>query len=380
MARHKTKLILTALLAAVVLFFLLEKSILPGLATKISPSRGFKMITDVTNLIKDDYVDKPDVQTTMEGGFKGLVGSLDLLSGYLDEEAMAKYQGLSNAIFWDIGVMLYKRQGAFPMVIGLREESPAQRLGLKLGDFISSLEGESTLLMSMTEVNLALKETDSRPVTLRVLGSQDNTELVIPRYRSLESPFSYAPSPKTRGILHIHHLFPGCAEAIKTQLQAQLVSQGSPLVLDLRNCAEGIMEEANRLIGLFLEPAAWGYFQRRGGGREAMTSSGRSPLFPLPLIIWTNRATTGPAELAAAVLKKYGQAKIVGQHTLGLVAEQKLVPLGDGTGMLLTTAVYHFGPEDPLWNKGIKPDIVIMGGEDRFDNYFQETKKLLSRP
>lgn len=380
MTRQRTKLILTALLAAAALFFLFEKSILPGLAARLSPSRSFKMITDVANLIKEDYVEKPDAQSTMEGAFKGLVGSLDPLSSYLDETAMAKYQGLSNTLFWDIGVVLYKRQGTFPMVIGLREESPAQGLGLKHGDFISSLDGESTLLMSMTEVNLALKENAARPVTLRVLGSQDNTELVIPRFRSLESPFSYVPSPKTRGILSIHHLFPGCVEAIKTRLQAQLVSKGSPLVLDLRNCAEGIMEEASRLIGLFLEPAGWGYFEKRSGVRDFLAASSQKPLFPLPLIIWTNRATLGPSELAAAVLKKYGQAKVVGLHTLGLVAEQKLVPLGDGTGMLLTTAVFHFGPEDPFWNKGIKPDIVLKGDEDRFDAYLQETRKLLSRP
>lgn len=380
MARHKTKLILSALIAAAALFFLLEKSILPGLSTKLSPSRGFKMISDVTALIKDDYVEQPDAQTTMEGAFKGLIGSLDLLSSYLDETAFSKYQTLSKATFLDIGAVMYKRQGAFPMVIGIRDGSPAQEEGLKPGDFISALDGRSTLLMSMTEVNIALKESQNRPVTLRVLGSQDNTELIIPRTRPWESPFSYAPSPKTRGILQIHHLFPACVDAIKTRLQAKLESKGLPLVLDLRNCSEGAMDEARRLIGLFLEPAIWGYFEKRDGAREALTVSNQKPLFPLPLIIWTNRATIGPAELAAAVLKKYGQAKVIGQHTLGLVAEQKLVSLSDGTGLLLTTAVFHFSPDDEFWKKGLKPDIAIKGDESRFDAYFQETKKLLSQP
>lgn len=373
MTKKRARILLFSVLALVLLFFLLEKSFLPGLISKLSPDRNFELLGKVIQLIKNDYIEEANPDKTMKGAFKGMVDSLDALSSYLDKESMLRYSQRKEANLKDIGIVLYKRYGSFPQVIGINENSPAEKKGIQLGDFISSLDGRSTLTMSMTEANLYLKNRDEKTIKLRILKREETKEVSVERTVLFEEPFSYAKAKGTSGILKIHQLYPPCVKKIRQEIIPKLKPEKRTLILDLRDCHEGEIGEARKLINLFLRSPNIGYFETKGGTKEILSCPEDAELEKLPLVIWTNQATIGMAEAVAGVLKEFKRGKIIGHPTLGLVAKQNIFVLDDGSGLLLTSGIFCLGSGEKLWEKGIKPDIKINGEDQSLSTYLKKS-------
>jgi C-terminal peptidase prc len=378
MAIGRIKFILIPALLTVLLFVLLEKNFLPGLSRNNSSDDQFKLVGSVAYLIRDEYVEEPNPSKTMDGAFRGLVDSLDTLSSYLDKDAVSKYRQRRDSDLKDPGIMLYKTYGSFPVIIGIKENSPAEKAGLKLGESVSIMNGRSTLPMSMIEANLLLKDKSSDPVMLKILRGADSEILRLERAAVQAETFHYTIAEGTSGILKIRRLYQPCVNSLKENLLPTLKKGKKPLVIDLRNCAEGDIEEAENFLDMFVENSASGYFENNQGIKETLAIQSKTELANLPLIIWTNQATIGPAEAIAAVLKANKKAKVIGFQTPGLVSKQQFIPLNDGSGLLLTSAMFHMKKNKDFWEKGIEPDIKI-DIEDRTSNaYLKATKELLA--
>ncbi|NIM57782.1 MAG: PDZ domain-containing protein [Candidatus Aminicenantes bacterium] len=373
MNKKRARILLFAVLVLVFLFFLLEKSFLPGLLSKLSPDRNFELLGKVIQLIKNDYIEEANPDKTMKGAFKGMVDSLDVLSSYLDKESMVRYSQRKEASLKDIGIVLYKSYGSFPQVIGIRENSPAEKKGIQIGDFISSIDGRSTLTMSMTEANLYLKDRDEKTIKLRIFKREETKEVSVERTLLFEEPFSYAEAKGTSGILKIHQLYPPCVKKIRQEIIPRLKPEKRTLILDLRDCYEGEIEEARKLVNLFLKSPNIGYFETKGRTKEIISCPEEAELEKLPLVIWTNQATIGPAEAVAGVLKEFKRGKIIGHPTLGLVAKQNIFVLDDGSGLLLTSGIFYLRSGEKLWEKGIKPDIKINGEDQSLSTYLKKS-------
>ena len=320
-----------------------------------------------------DYIEEANPDETMKGAFKGMVDSLDVLSSYLDKESMIRYSQRKEASLKDIGIVLYKSYGSFPQVIGIMENSPAEKKGIQLGDFISSIDGRSTLNMSMTEANLYLKDRDMKTIKLRIFKREETKEVSVERTLLFEEPFSYAKAEGTSGILKIHQLYPPCIEKIRQEIIPRLKPEKMTFILDLRDCYEGEIEEARKLVNLFLKSPNIGYFETKGGTKEILSCPQDAPLEKLPLVIWTNQATIGAAEAVAGVLKDFKRGKIIGHPTLGLVAKQNVFVLDDGSGLLLTSGIFCLRSGEKVWEKGIKPDIKIKGEDQSLNTYLKKS-------
>ena len=377
MTQKKARILLLIVLAAVSLFFLLERNFLPGLSSKDSPYKNFELLGKVIRLIKNDYIEEANPAKTMKGAFKGLVDSLDILSCYLDKESVFRYSQRKEAKLNDVGIVLYKRYGLFPQVIGIIENSPAEKKGIKIGDHVSALDDRSTLMMSMVETNLYLKDRDKTPIKLRVFRRGGTKDVSIERTLLFEEPFSYISAKSTSGILKIHTLYPPCVKKIKERIIPRLKPEKRTLILDLRNCHEGDIGEARKLINLFMKAPEIGHFLKKGGAKEILSCADDAELEKLPLVIWTNQATIGPAEAVAGVLKEFKKAKIIGLPTPGLVAKQDFFTLEDGSGLLLTSGIFHLSSGKKLWEKGIEPDVKIETEDQGFSSYL---KKSFSSP
>jgi C-terminal peptidase prc len=373
MTKKRIRILLLTILAFISLFFLLEKNFLPGFLLKISPDKDFELLGKVIQLIKNNYIEEANPAKTMTGAFKGMVDSLDVLSSYLDKESVLRYNQRKDANLNDIGIVLYKRYGSFPQVIGIKENSPAEKKGIQVGDFISSLDDRSTLAMSMTEANLYLKDSDKKSIKLRIFKREETKEVEVERALLFEEPCSFAKAEGTNGILRVHKLYPPCVKKIKEDVIPNLKQEKSSLILDLRNCYEGDMVEARKLINLFLKSPNIGYFETKGGTKEILSCPDEAELEKLPLAIWTNQATIGPAEAVAGVLKEFKRAKVIGLQTLGLVAKQNFAVLEDGSGLLLTSGIFHLSSGEKLWEQGIKPDIKINGEDQSSSTYLKKS-------
>jgi len=376
MSPKRAKFLFFSSLAAISLFILFEKSFSP--AVTALPDKNLDLIEKVIRLIKDHYVDEPSPSKTMGGAFRGLVDSLDMLSSYLDRESVAKYSQREKANFKDIGVILYKRYGLFPQVIGVEENSPALKSGIRIGDYLSALDNQSTLLMGLVETNLYLKAENGGPIKIKLLRDTQTLEISVQRTSLFDRLISYSPEKGTNGILKINHLYSPCVSEIKKEILPRPRKQEGLLILDLRNCHEGDMEEACKLINLFLKEEKIGYFEKKGKSQEILSCPEDAELESLPLAIWVNQATMGPAEVVAAVLKDFKKAKIIGLVTPGLAARQELFPLEDGSALLLTLGIFCLNSGEKLWGQGIKPDEKLDFEDQSLSSYLKKTLGLFS--
>jgi len=369
-------------LAAIVIaagccFFLLSSRFLPSATSPDFSHRGFQLLGTVIQLIKYDYVEEPDPAKIMDGAFRGLVDSLDILSSYLDPVQAAKYGQSLKTPFTDVGVVLVKSYGGFPEVVGLVENSPAEKAGLKLGDFVSSIDNRSTFGLSLVETQLALKSPAAGAVKLKVLRQSQTLFLSVERVLPALEPTAFMPAAGTAGVLRIRRFQAPAADHSGRLLAAHLKDQKRPLVVDLRNCSEGDMEEARRFLNLFLKTDKAGAFQKRQGSPETLACPDKAAWDKVPLVIWTNLGTQGPAELVAGVLQDFQRAKVVGLTTAGLTASTRLLSLEDGSALLLTSGVFVLNSGKKVWGQGVKPNREVDFKAIGRDVYLKKTLELL---
>jgi carboxyl-terminal processing protease len=379
MAKKHLRWALLPLAVAVGLFFLLEKNFLPGAAPQTQPRESLQLLNGIMRLIEQDYVEEPDPVKTMSGAFKGLVNSLDVLSSYLDAESVAKFKDQERRDLNETGLIVYKRQGAFPVVLGIKEGSPAAASDIQLGDHLYTLDDRTTLELSMLELKLYLKDTSSQPVKMKTTRNAKNITLEIPRARLHNASYSFSRRDNLAGVLQIHTLRAPLVKALDKDLISSLKNSENTLVVDLRNCADGDLEEALRFMNLFLQKKDIGLLEKKGGQNEILACPEPAPLADIPLILWINQATLGPAEMTAHVLQSFRDTKIIGHKTLGLVARQRFFPLSDGTGLVLTSAIYR--PSDDrgeLWQVGVTPDIKMKADEQSPTAFMEQTRKLVT--
>jgi len=362
MRSERFRLVFLSACAALCLFFVLERNFLPGISQKLT-HKGLDLLANVTRLVKNDYIDERDPDRTMEGAYKGLIDSLDPVSSYFSPDATAKY--LRRDSRWaDIGVVLFKGSfGLFPQVAGIIEDSPAEKAGIKPGDTFSAMDGRGTLNWSSLEANLYLKDLEQKPVVLKVLRENQTLELSVERAVLFPDPVSFK-SSDAFAVLSLHNLYAPCVSEVRKRVLPLLKSQKKPLVLDLRNCYEGEIEEARDFLNIFIQSPRIGDFEKRGGIKDPVACPAEPELARLPVAVWTNRGTMGPSELVAAVLQETKKVKVIGSETPGLVSRQELVPLQDDSSVLVTSGVFTLASGKKLWEKGVVPDEKI-GFEDQ---------------
>lgn len=357
MKSQRIRLFLYSAGVGLCLFLVLQKTILPG-GSQRSSGKGFDLLGSVIRLVRNDYIEERDPVRTMEGAYKGLVDSLDPVSSYLNKDVAAKH--LDRSGDWaQTGITLFKEvYNGFPLVAGIIEGSPAEKAGVKTGDVISAIDGNGTLSMSSLEANLALRSRESRPVVLKVLRDSRALDLTVTSV-NLDSEAVKLSSEKTYSILSVRRLLPSCSQRVKKEFVPLLKSRKHPLVLDLRNCSEGDMDEACRFLNIFVQSKNLGAFEKKGGVKEALSCPAKPDLPFLPIAVWINLATTGPAELIAASLQETKKVKIIGLETPGLVSKQEAYKLEDGSVLFLTSGVFTLASGKKLWETGVVPDEKI---------------------
>jgi len=373
---RKSRVLLTSALAAAALFFWLEKGILPGGPQKPSPRESFRVMERVIGYIKADYLEEPDPKKVMDGAFHGLISSLDVLSGYLDKPAAAVYAAAAKSPIKDIGAILFKQTNAFPLVIGVLENSPAAKAGLRVGDTLSAVDDRSTIGWSLTEAEIRLKDPVGGKVKLRVIRDNATKEIEIERAALYAKPFTVSAQKGTAGVVRIHHFYGPLAAEFRKTVPPGLTAAAGPLVLDLRDCSEGDAAEAAAFLNVFLKSDRIGYFEKKGGVKDDLGCPAAPALETQPLVVWVNQATLGPAEIAAAVLRDQKRAKIVGIATPGLTGRLELFPLDQGDALVLTTAVFCLPSGDKIWGKGVTPDVKIDLRKMETKDYLEKTPGL----
>jgi carboxyl-terminal processing protease len=375
----KYRLVLLTVFTAALMFFLVQMRILPGKSQRTAWPKGFELVDMLMQLIRNDYLEERDPVQTAEGAYRGIVNSLDPVSSYLTSDLTARYaaRGPGDTA---TGLIVFKRYGSFPQVVGILPGSPAEKQAVKVGDLVSAIEHRSTLSMSLTEVELLLGGTDEKAVHLKLLHGDNARELDLARARRFERDYALAPAAADRpAILAVRAFTPGLPAALRKNVLPALKALKGPLVLDLRNASGGDLEAARAVANLFVKTDAAGAFEKKGGVKETVACPAPAELAGIPVAVWVNAGTIGPAEFVAGVLQEVGKAKVVGLATVGAVALTARFPLGDGSSVLLVSGVYSLPSGRSLWGEGLTPDAAVAADDQGDKAYLAKTLPLLPK-
>ncbi len=328
------------------------------------PYRHLGVFTEVLHRIKSDYVEEPDLKSVTLGAINGLLQAIDPFASYLNAEQYKEYLRNRDALQGDVGLLLSWKYG-YLGVVGTVPGSPAARAGLMTGDMVESIRGISTRDMPLAYAEMLLRGKPGSTIEISVLSlrQQEPRKLTLTREVIKFPPLKFSLLPDQIGYLQVNSLAPGKAAEAAAALR-ELLKQGvERLVLDLRNCAAGSIEEGVALANLFLEKGLIAYVEGQRYSRQEFRAEPERAVWRLPVVVITNRGTAGGAEVAAAALLDNKRAEIVGEPTYGNAAVRRAVNLEDGGAIILAVAKYYSPAGKAIQDTRVLPTVQVFESE-----------------
>jgi carboxyl-terminal processing protease len=362
----KLKAVILSVSIAIVLF-----TIAGGLGVRAASNDGayrqLGVYSEVLSRIRSEYVEEPNIPKVTDGALHGLLESLDPNSSYLTPEEYKLYRTHKREAKGQIGAAISKRFG-YAAVISAIPGGPADKAGIENGDILEAIEGKSTREMSLAEIQSMLSGEPGSNVSVSVVRSRRAEPQKITITRNLVSVPPVADKSLEDGIVYIKvdAFTKGKAQEIANKLRTEQQKGAKKIILDLRDCAEGDVQEGVATANLFLNHGVITYLQGQKYPRETFNADLNKVVTGLPLVVMVNRGTAGPAEIVAGAILENARGDVLGDKTFGVGSVQKLIEIPDGSALILTVAKYYTPTGKAIQDTAITPNIMVADNSDDF--------------
>jgi carboxyl-terminal processing protease len=321
---------------------------------KPDPLDGLADIQDVLALVRDNYVDPPDLAKVVGGGIQAALERAHPLNAYLLPEDLR----LPDAGPADIGIKVVKR-GIYAHVVHVRPGSPAALEGIQVGEAIRRLDGESIGPLSAWTLERRLRGPEGSTLSVTRFANRTGDVKTVKLTRTNASAASISVRKETGAtVVGLPDLNAGRAQELKQMLGS--LDHALPLLLDLRLCAGGDVAEAARVAGLFVKAEPFATLQEAGKPDQGL-AAGTDLQTPFSkMAILTGFSTIGPAELLASALKKQGLYSF-GERTAGLGVERTRFLLRQGGAVELVNRRWIGAGGEKLDRVGVAPEFPLRG-------------------
>lgn len=325
--------------------------------------RDLGVYSEVLSRIKQDYVTEPDLKKVTTGAIRGLLEALDPYSTYLTPEEYQDYLQHPEPGPADIGAFVAKR--GLATVISVLPGSPAEKAGVKAGDIIDRIDKDSIRDLSVLQLQWLLAGAPGTTVTLWVVRDPRNEpqKITVPRAIPSYPPTIAKIVDDGDGYLRVATFEKGKAAEIADKLKELEGKGAGKIVLDLRNCAGGDVQEAVNTASLFLDQGLISYLYGQRYPRQDLMAHPQGPVCKLPLAVLINQSTAGPAELVAAAILNNKRGQVVGVRSFGVGVFQKPIPVGDGSALVLSVAKYYAPDGKAIHDNGVTPSVIQAASE-----------------
>jgi carboxyl-terminal processing protease len=354
-------------ISAVLVALLLVGAML-GQSPETSPADPYKHInvfTEVFAKIKGDYVEEPDMKNVTLGAINGLLVSMDPFASYLNAEQYKQYLKTKENPKAGVGLVMSRKYGYEIGVVDAVPGSPADKAGLSTGDIIEAINGISTRDMPLAYAEVLLHGEPGSTVELTILRLRKPEPVKISLTRSVIAapPLESKMLDPETGYIAVEDLSAGKSQAVAAAVKA-LEKQGmKQLVLDLRHAALTNPAEGVELASLFLEKGSIGSLSGQKVPKKTFQADPAKVVFTGPLVVLTNRGTTGAAEIAAAALQDNKRAQVVGEKTYGDAALRNPIQTEDGGAVLLAVAKYYSPSGKAIQDNSVVPGVAVTDVE-----------------
>jgi carboxyl-terminal processing protease len=318
-----------------------------------------KIFDDVVNMIANYYVEDADMDKVMLGAMKGLADSLDPDSAYLTASEVKQVESGAALPAGGVGIELTRQY--YLRVIAARDSSPAAKAGLHTGDYIRAINDKPTREMSVWEGVRALRGAPGTKVSVTIIRGNAADPHVVELTREPEpaSVVSGRIAAPGVGYVRIAVIGPNTASQVKSQVADLTKNGAAKLIVDVRRVSSGTIEDGLSIARLFVAKGTLAQREMKGGQKEPIAANAGDGAIALPAAVLIDTGTTSAAEVFAAALVGNQRADLIGEHTIGRAASQKLVRLPDGAGLWLSTTRYLTPSGTPLHEKGLEPTVAV---------------------
>lgn len=326
-----------------------------------STYKSLKTFTDVLEFVEKQYVDKVDSKKLIEKAIQGMVQSLDPHSAFLPPEAFEELKEDTSGEFGGIGIEITMQKGIITVISPI-EGTPAYEAGIKAGDSIIKVDGQSTQDMMLWEAVKKMRGPKGTKVVITVFRKGEPEPIEFKLIRAI------IPIDSVRSMM----LKPGYAyiwitsfrqntsdelEKAIQKLEAEGPLKG--LVMDLRYNPGGLLDQAVMVSDMFLEKGLIVSIKGRSDvGKEFKAHPNKSKR-DFPMVVLINGGSASASEIVAGALQDHKRALILGTTSFGKGSVQTVERLPDGYGLKLTIARYYTPNGRAIQAHGIIPDVEV---------------------
>jgi carboxyl-terminal processing protease len=319
-----------------------------------------KTFSEVLTQVQKSYVDETKVKDLVQGAIRGMLSTLDPHSAYMTPDMYKEMQVETKGEFGGVGIQIGVKENRLAVIAPI-EGTPAYRAGIKSGDFITKVNDETTKDLTLmdavqkmrgpkgSKVNLTIQR-DGTPDPLQFTLVRDTIKIESVKSKVLDNI----------GYVRLTQFQESTGRDLSKVLKQFKDQKLQSTILDLRNNPGGLLTASVEVSEQFLPGGKLVvYTKGRESKKDEWIAKGKDQMDDSPMIILINEGSASASEIVAGALQDYGRAVIVGTTSFGKGSVQTILPLGDGSGLRLTTAKYYTPKGRSIQSTGITPDIVV---------------------
>ena len=329
-------------------------------SSKSPDYKELQIFYKVMKMVQKNYVKDVADKDLLQGAINGMLQSLDPHSSFLTQDMFKELQVETKGEFGGLGIEITLENGVLTIVSPI-EDTPAFKAGLKPGDKIIKIDGESTKNITLLKA-------------VKMMRGPKGSKVIITIMR--EGLKKFKDYPITRDIIHVHsvkkqEIDPGYAfikivnfqESTDADLVSALREVGDDasikgVILDLRNNPGGLLDQAVKVSNMFIDKGLIVYTDGRAKDQRMefrANTTGKHYKFKMATLI--NEGSASASEIVAGALQDHDRSLILGSKSFGKASVQTIIPLDNGSGLRLTTAYYYTPKGRHIQKTGIHPDV-----------------------
>lgn len=326
--------------------------------------RQLDLFTEVLQKVREDYVTPLDSEKAIAAAINGMLASLDPHSSYLTPQELRDMKTQTRGVYGGLGIEVTSEEGVVK-VISPMDDTPASRAGVQSGDYITHLNEESIIGLTLNEAVQRMRGPVGTSITLR-LAREGQEPLDVSLTREMINVRAVTARVEDGiGVLRVSTFNENTARMLEAGVRDIRRQAGAGLkgvVLDLRNNAGGLLDQSVKVADAFLDGGQIVSTKGRVRGSQMAFRATRGDILDgVPMVVLINGGSASASEIVAGALQDDGRALVVGMTSFGKGSVQTIIDLRGGRdgALRMTTALYYTPSGRSIQNSGIEPDVEI---------------------
>lgn len=331
-----------------------------------------KKLALIFETARDNFVEEADEKKMLEAAMNGMLGALDPHSSYLSLDDFKEFSEKSHGEFGGLGIQITSDRGAV-RVISPIDDTPADKAGIKAGDYITHIDGEQVFDLTLnqavkkmkgrpgTKVKLTIVSDDGESKTLTLKRDIIKVKSVKYEEKMLAGADKEDKDTPKIGYVRISDFGATTSKDLNAALKDLEKKNVVGYVLDVRNNPGGYLTAAIEVSDAFLDEGE--IVSTRGKQKTDIERSFATKgdlTNGKPVVVLINHGSASASEIVAGALQDNGRALVMGSQSFGKGSVQQQKPLGDGTAIHITIARYYTPSGRSIQNEGITPDVEVL--------------------